>query len=93
MDIELLSQEFCDYSTSILGYSKDTIRRYRYVLNCFIKFSQIKEIDIKESLKAQEKNQTFFTPAISLIQGLSIALDMIEKETLMKIIYLAISLM
>ena len=41
--------------------------------------------DAKEQLKAQEKNQTFFTPAISLIQGLSVALDMIEEEPLPKL--------
>lgn len=35
-----------------------------------------------EELKAQKKNQTYFTPAISLIQGLSIALDMMLEEGL-----------
>jgi aspartate aminotransferase-like enzyme len=41
--------------------------------------------DADQARKAQEKNQTYFTPAISLIQGLSVALDMIEQETLAKL--------
>jgi len=41
--------------------------------------------DIQEALKAQAKNTTFFTPPISLIQGLSVALDMMTEETLPKI--------
>lgn len=41
--------------------------------------------DAKESLKAQMKNQTFFTPAISLIQGLRVSLEMMEEETLPKL--------
>ncbi len=31
MDLEILSQKFCDYSVSIRGYSKATVRRYKYV--------------------------------------------------------------
>jgi aspartate aminotransferase-like enzyme len=41
--------------------------------------------DCKEALKAQEKNQTYFTPPISLIQGLRISLGMILDETLPKL--------
>ncbi len=41
--------------------------------------------DVKESLKAQGKNQTFFTPAISLIQGLRVSLGLMEEETLPKL--------
>lgn len=41
--------------------------------------------DVKESLKAQLKNQTFFTPPISLIQGLRVSLEMMETETLPKL--------
>ncbi len=49
MDIEILSQKFCDYSLSIRGYSKDTIRRYRYVTRCFSKFSGITNLnDVNE---------------------------------------------
>lgn len=44
MDIEILSQKFCDYSLSIRGYSKDTIRRYKYVIHCLCKFANISEI-------------------------------------------------
>lgn len=36
----------------------------------------------KEELKMLLKNQTHFTPPISLIQGLSVALDMMHEETL-----------
>lgn len=38
--------------------------------------------DVKESLKAQLKNQTYFTPPISLIQGLRVSLEMMREETL-----------
>ena len=43
MDIRILLQKFCDYSVSIRGYSKDTIRRYKYVINCFCKFVGVDE--------------------------------------------------
>lgn len=45
MDIEILLQKFCDYSISIKGYSKDTVRRYRYIIKCFCKISGISEIE------------------------------------------------
>jgi site-specific recombinase XerD len=45
MDIEILAKKFCDYSLSIRGYSKDTIRRYKYVISCFCKFTGIRETD------------------------------------------------
>ncbi len=35
---------FCDYSVSIRGYSKDTIRRYRFVINSYCKIAGICEI-------------------------------------------------
>jgi aspartate aminotransferase-like enzyme len=38
--------------------------------------------DAKEELKALKKNQTHFTPAISLIQGLKISLQMMQEEGL-----------
>jgi site-specific recombinase XerD len=44
MDIELLSQNFCDYSTSIKGYSKNTIRRYRTMTSSFCRLAGITEI-------------------------------------------------
>ena len=44
MDIEILLQKFCDYSVSIRGYSKDTVRRYKYVIKAFCKFVGVSEI-------------------------------------------------
>lgn len=41
MNIPILCDQFCDYSVTILGYSKATIRRYKYVINCFCKFTSI----------------------------------------------------
>ncbi|MGK3946011.1 hypothetical protein ABK046_47650, partial [Streptomyces caeruleatus] len=41
--------------------------------------------NLKEDLKALQKNQTHFTPAISLINGLSVALEMMSEETLPKL--------
>jgi site-specific recombinase XerD len=45
MDIELLNQKFCDYSSYIRGYSKDTIKRYRQVINFFCRFTKITQIE------------------------------------------------
>src|SRR4051812_37421678 len=45
MDIRILCEEFCDYSICIKGYSKETIRRYRYVITCFCKFTGITDIN------------------------------------------------
>ena len=44
MDIQILLQKFCDYSISIRGYSKDTVRRYRYVISCYCRFAGVSEI-------------------------------------------------
>ncbi len=44
MDLRILLEKFCDYSLSIRGYSKETIRRYRYVINCYCKFAGVNEI-------------------------------------------------
>jgi site-specific recombinase XerD len=44
MDIEILSQKFCDYSLSIRGYSKHTIRRYRNVVRSYQQFAKIRDI-------------------------------------------------
>jgi aspartate aminotransferase-like enzyme len=41
--------------------------------------------DFEDALKAQLKNTTAFTPAISLIQGLKISMDMMQEETLPKL--------
>ncbi len=53
----------------------------------FVKVAKLPRyyFDVLEELKAAEKNQTHFTPAISLIQGLGVALDMIEEEGLEKL--------
>jgi len=45
MDLQILLERFCDYSVSIKGYSKDTVRRYRYVIGAFKKFAQITELN------------------------------------------------
>src|SRR5258708_331501 len=45
MDIEILSQKFFDYSISIKGYSQNTLRRYRNVINGYRKFARISEIN------------------------------------------------
>jgi site-specific recombinase XerD len=44
MDIRILLEKFCDYSVSIRGYSKDTIRRYKYVVKAFCRFASVSEI-------------------------------------------------
>ena len=40
-----MSKSFCDYSLSIKGYSKDTIRRYRYVIRSFCKLLDVGETE------------------------------------------------
>jgi site-specific recombinase XerD len=44
MNIELLSQSFCEYSLSFRGYSKNTIRRYRTIITSFRHFTGVNEI-------------------------------------------------
>ena len=45
MDIQILLEKFCEYSVSIRGYSKDTIRRYKFVTKYYCKFANIREIN------------------------------------------------
>lgn len=45
MDIEILAQKFYDHSSYIRGYSKDTIKRYRQVINYFCRFAKITQIE------------------------------------------------
>ncbi len=45
MDIDILLQKFCDYSISIRGYSRDTLRRYGFVVRGYTKFAGITEIN------------------------------------------------
>ena len=40
-----LCQRFYDYSSSIRGYSKDTIRRYKFTMDYYCKFSNITDIN------------------------------------------------
>ena len=44
MDIAILGGMFCEYCLSIRGQSKATIRRYKYVISCFCKFTEVTEI-------------------------------------------------
>ncbi len=45
MDIQLLACEFYDYSSFIRGYSKETIRRYRQVINLYSKTMGVTRIE------------------------------------------------
>lgn len=45
MDIQILLEKFCEYCISIKGYSKDTIRRYKYVVQFYYRFTGISEIE------------------------------------------------
>ena len=42
--MKLLSQKFYDYSVSIRGYKKDTIKRYQNAINLYCKFAKIDDI-------------------------------------------------
>ena len=45
MDIRILAQKFYDYSTYICGYSPSTIRRYRFVIEGYLKYSNVIKIE------------------------------------------------
>lgn len=45
MDIQTLALEFYDYSHSIRGYTKATLRRYRFVINSFCKLTGIRQLN------------------------------------------------
>jgi site-specific recombinase XerD len=45
MDIQILSQKFCDYSTYIKGYTKDTIKGYKFVVKFFCQIEKVQEIE------------------------------------------------
>jgi site-specific recombinase XerD len=45
MDIEILSQKFYQYSIYIKGYSKQTIKRYRQIINFYCKCAHISQIN------------------------------------------------
>ena len=49
MDIKIVASEFYDYSTFIKGYSKCTVKRYKYVVGLYCKIAQVNTInDITE---------------------------------------------
>jgi len=49
MDIQLVAREFYDYSSFIKGYSKCTIKRYKYVIEMYCKIAQVYTVsDISE---------------------------------------------
>ena len=45
MDIQNLAQQFYEYSLYMRGYSKATVKRYKYVIEFYIKHFQIQKID------------------------------------------------
>lgn len=45
MDIQILSRKFFDYSKYTKGYSPETIRRYRQVINYFSNYAKITDTD------------------------------------------------
>ncbi len=45
MDIEILAHKFFDYSLHIRGYSKDTIKRYRQIINFYSRLANITKIE------------------------------------------------
>src|SRR6185369_16257049 len=44
MDVKEIAQKFYDYSLHIKGYSKETIRRYKYVIDLYRQYCQITNI-------------------------------------------------
>jgi len=45
MDIKVLALKFYDFSLYMRGYSKDTIKRYRNIINAFCKFAEVTELE------------------------------------------------
>ena len=45
MDIHILARKFYEHSSFIRGYSKETIRRYRQVINFYCNFAGITKIE------------------------------------------------
>jgi len=44
MDILISCQKFCEYSVSIRGYAKDTIKRYQNTIKFYCRFAQINNL-------------------------------------------------
>ena len=45
MDIQILAHKFYDYSNYIRGYSKETIKRYRQIINFYCNYTKITNIE------------------------------------------------
>lgn len=45
MNIEVLVEQFCAYSLSIRGYSKNTVQRYKNVITLYYKQTEISTIN------------------------------------------------
>jgi site-specific recombinase XerD len=45
MDIQIIAKRFYDYSLFIKGYSKETIKRYRYVVNMYCKVAGVSQMN------------------------------------------------
>lgn len=61
MDIEILSQEFFEYSRLMKGYSKSTIKRYRDVIRSYCKILDIQELS---QVTEQNTRNLFYTGRI-----------------------------
>ena len=46
MNVQIVAQQFYDYSSLIRGYSKDTIRRYKYAIRSFCGFTGIDDVSL-----------------------------------------------
>ena len=44
MEIQIIAKEFYDYSIYFKGYSKDTVKRYKYTIDLYTKLSEIQMI-------------------------------------------------
>ncbi|MES2436597.1 MAG: tyrosine-type recombinase/integrase [Patescibacteria group bacterium] len=53
-DIKILAQKFYDYSIYIRGYSPETVKRYRQIINFYCRFSQITNIEQVSEKSIQE---------------------------------------
>ena len=54
MDITTAIDKFCDYSQYMLGYSQDTIRRYRGTVQLLQRFLQVCEVEECTDLRTRE---------------------------------------
>jgi site-specific recombinase XerD len=45
MNIQILSQKFCDYSISIKGYTHKTTKRYKQVIGYYCRFAKINNLE------------------------------------------------